>query len=72
LLLDYIYEELEDNEKVIIICKSKRDRQPSSGMLKNERLESQIILFLRNNKTKGPKKDIQNRIRSHMPGGGEP
>jgi hypothetical protein len=37
-----------------------------------ERLESQIIKIVGSNKTKGPKQDIQNRLRLPMPEGGEP
>jgi len=36
-----------------------------------ERLESQIILSLESNKSKGPKQDSQNRLWSPMPEGGE-
>jgi len=35
---------------------------PSSGTLKIERFESQIIYTFGNNKTKGPKQDNQNRL----------
>jgi hypothetical protein len=42
------------------------------GTLKTERMESHIILSFWNNKTKGPKQDSQNRLRSPMPEGGEP
>jgi len=45
---------------------------PSSGTLKIERLESQIIKNFGNNKTKGHKQDSQNHLRSPMPEGGEP
>ena len=40
-------------------------------MLKIERLESQIILIFGSNKTKGPKQDSKNRLRSPMPEGRE-
>ena len=40
-------------------------------MLKFNRLESQIICF-GSNKTKGPKHESQNRLRSPMHEGGEP
>jgi hypothetical protein len=46
---------------------------PSSGTLKIERLESQIIKVLGANKlNKGPKHDSQNRLSSPMSEGGEP
>ena len=38
----------------------------NSGTLKTERLEGQIILVLGSNKTKGPKLDSQNQLRSPM------
>jgi hypothetical protein len=41
-------------------------------MLKIERLESQLIWSFGNNKTKGPKQDSQNQLRSPMSEGGEP
>jgi hypothetical protein len=45
---------------------------PSSGMHKIERLESQIILNFRSNKTKGSKQDSKIQWRSPMSEGGEP
>ena len=47
--------------------------KPSSGKLKTERLESQVIFkVFGSNKTKEPKQDSQNQLRSPMPEGGEP
>jgi len=41
-------------------------------MLKIERLESQAIYSFGSDKTKGPKQDSQNQLRSLMLEGGEP
>ena len=41
-------------------------------MLKIERLENQKIKTIGNNKTKGPKQEIQNRLWSPKPEGAEP
>jgi hypothetical protein len=46
--------------------------ESSSGTLKIERLESQIIESFGSNKTTGPEHDSQRRLRSLMPEGGEP
>jgi hypothetical protein len=40
--------------------------------LKMEKLESQLIECFGSNKTKEPKQDSQNHLRSSMPEGGEP
>jgi hypothetical protein len=47
--------------------------KPSSDKLKTERLECQVIFkVFGSNKTKEPKQDSQNQLRSPMPEGGEP
>jgi hypothetical protein len=61
--------------KNVDIKLSARDaflEQPSSGTLKIERLESQMIKSFGSNKTKGRKQDSQHRPRSNMPEGVEP
>jgi len=64
------------NNKNVDIAYSSHNaflEKPSSGTLKAKKLESQIFFLTFGGITpKGPKQDSQNRLRSHMPEGGEP
>ena len=64
------------NNKNVDIKLSAHDtflEQPSSGTLKIEKLENQIIKkIFGSNKTKESKQDSQNLLKSPMPEGGEP